>query len=151
MNFFPADRFAITSTLSFEQDIKRLNENFKDGYFNKVSNRSTYNTGDTFYFTVATRGKRAALGTTVRCVIKANANSPGCEVLCRIRLHPLYWCLIFFFTILTLGGFVSGHYIAPLLFLLGTYSFFLFSMHFDAQRVKQKLEAVFSGNATTLQ
>lgn len=148
MQFFPAEHFTIASANTFEQNVKRLNANFADGFFSKVIpiSGSTYNADDTFYFRMATKGRRG-LNPVIKCIIKQNDDAQTCNVFCRARLHPVYWGFIIFLIILVTASIaVTSNYMGMILLLMVVYAFFIFTFQFDVKRLKEKLEAVFSGS-----
>lgn len=150
MIFFPAKTFTISSVNSFEQNVKRLNANFADKFFVELppGSASTYNTDDTYYFVMKTKG-RGGLKPFVKCIIKPNADSPSCSVFCRARLHPVNWSFIIFLTILmALGVTVTSRYISIVLVLIVVYALYLLTFQLDVKHLKEKLESVFSGTAS---
>ena len=148
MQLFPAECFIIVSPITFEQNVKRLNANFKDDFFKKMApfTGSTYQADDTFYFRYAVKGK-GGFGPAIKCVIKENTDGQTCEVSCRLRLHPIYWTVLLFFLLVTIVSvFLPPHHIAPLFLMLIIYAVYIFTFQFDVKRVKEKLQSVFSGS-----
>lgn len=150
MQLFPVEHFTIASANTFEQNVKRLSANFKDGFFSKVIpvSGSTYNADDTFYFRMATKG-RGGLNPVIKCIIKQNDDAQTCDVFCQAKLHPVYWGFIVFLMIVAVTSIaLVNHYIAMVCLLIAIYAFFIFTFQLDVKRLKEKLEAVFSGNVS---